>query len=525
MIDKKILRFELFRHIDGIALIAPITAIFKKDTKLHNLLRKKQEFTISNNNDEIESINGDYLNVTLRLFESQGWLKRYLNDKQSINIIPTDEGIDIFNNSSIYSEFFIYFNFLKKLNFYNSDTYIDLNKLLNQFDNLIKRYSNQIVIKHIEGLIIGSTLVSIGMNKILEIDQNKKLFFNKKISNENQKVIKRIFQTFKFIDENGRMTEKGIFFYKRSAAYGVTVSYMPLFSKIETLLFNDTSNILKRDESGNELHVNRKMNVWGSGGAHKLYFKKIDEIVLEIFNRPIGLQPQGLADMGCGDGTLLIHLHDLIVKKTLRGKHLDKYPLHIIGADFNEEALEVTGINLNKNNINHFLVKADIGNPTNFNTELEEKHNIKLNDLLSVRSFLDHNRIFEMPKLDNFDLRKITTKSTAAFCCNENNKIYEPIIFKVSLVEHFVKWKPFISKYGLILLELHTINPNLCRNNIGKTLATAYDATHGYSNQYIIEYEDFIDAARIAGLENDKMFEFNFPKKELTTVSINLFST
>ena len=66
------------------------------------IIRKKQEFTISNNNDEIESINGDYLNVTLRLFESQGWLKRYLNDKQSINIIPTDEGIDIFNNSSIY---------------------------------------------------------------------------------------------------------------------------------------------------------------------------------------------------------------------------------------------------------------------------------------------------------------------------------------------------------------------------------------------------------------------------------------
>ena len=79
MIDKKILRSELFRHIDGIALIAPITAIFKKDTKLQNLLRKKQEFTISNNNVEVESINGDYLNVTLRLFESQGWLKRFLN--------------------------------------------------------------------------------------------------------------------------------------------------------------------------------------------------------------------------------------------------------------------------------------------------------------------------------------------------------------------------------------------------------------------------------------------------------------
>ena len=57
-----------------------------------------------------------------------------------------------------------------------------------------------------------------------------------------------------------------------------------------------------------------------------------------------------------------------------------------------------------------------------------------------------------------------------------------------------------------------------------RALATAYDATHGYSNQYIIEYEDFIDSARLAGLKNNDNFEFNFPNKELTTVSINLFS-
>ena len=42
-------------------------------------------------------------------------------------------------------------------------------------------------------------------------------------------------------------------------------------------------------------------------------------------------------------------------------------------------------------------------------------------------------------------------------------------------------------------------------------------------NQYIIEYGDFLDSALIAGLKNKKTFEFNFPSKELTTVSINLF--
>ena len=126
---------------------------------------------------------------------------------------------------------------------------------------------------------------------------------------------------------------------------------MPLFNKNDSLLFGKTKNILNRDKNGNEKHVNRKMNVWGSGGAHKLYFEKIDEIVVEIFNRPIELQPKGIADMGCGDGTLLIHLYKLIKEKTTRGQRLQDYPLHIIGADFNDEALEVTGTNLSIENM------------------------------------------------------------------------------------------------------------------------------------------------------------------------------
>ena len=41
----------------------------------------------------------------------------------------------------------------------------------------------------------------------------------------------------------------------------------------------------------------------------------------------------------------------LIKTKTLRGKLLDKHPLHVIGADFNKEALDVTHQNLNKEGI------------------------------------------------------------------------------------------------------------------------------------------------------------------------------
>ena len=48
------------------------------------------------------------------------------------------------------------------------------------------------------------------------------------------------------------------------------------------------------------------MNVWGSGGAHAEYFKIIDQIIIELFNRPIADQPIGILDMGCGTGVLAI---------------------------------------------------------------------------------------------------------------------------------------------------------------------------------------------------------------------------
>ena len=67
-----------------------------------------------------------------------------------------------------------------------------------------------------------------------------------------------VFKRINFFDENLILNEKGLFFCKRSSAYGVTVSYMPLFAKMNTLLFGDTSNILNRDSQGKELHVNRK---------------------------------------------------------------------------------------------------------------------------------------------------------------------------------------------------------------------------------------------------------------------------
>ena len=91
-----------------------------------------------------------------------------------------------------------------------------------------------------------------------------------------------------------------------------------------------------------------------------------------------------------------------------------------------------------------------------------------------------------------------------------------------SLLEHFQKWKPYVERFGLLIIELHTINPKLTAANLGKTAATAYDATHGYSDQYILEVDVFNTIATKAGLHPDPSYFTTFPNDALATVSINL---
>ena len=53
---------------------------------------------------------------------------------------------------------------------------------------------------------------------------------------------------------------------------------------------------------------------------------------------------------------------------------------------------------------------------------------------------------------------------------------------------------------------------------------TAYMATHGFSDQFIIEYEIYKECINLAGLDIDKEYEKIFPNSETEMISINLIS-
>ncbi len=527
------LRARLFRHLDGLVTAPTAYELFK-----HGVLETLGQGENYDLKELTESFgaNEGYLNVALRVLSSQGWLKQQVdNQADTIRFTITDNGRAALNYVHLYEDAIELLRFSEKFHHrrFEKEPFQRLEALFFRFKeefgtakakSELEESVRQQMLAHIEGIILGPTVVHLGMSgmfhKYFMETRFKPDEFHKDPDSFGR--LLDIFVHFGWFQKNQdtyQFTEKGLFYARRASAYGVTVSYIPTLRKLDVLIFGDATRLRQPQESGEEVHVDRAMNVWGSGGAHSAYFKVVDNIIVEIFNQPIAEQPKGILDMGCGNGAFIEHLFDVIEQRTLRGQHLEQHPLVLVGADFNETALKITRANLVKADIWAKVIWGDIGQPHLLARTLKEQYGVDLGELLNVRTFLDHNRIWNPPK--NPDPSRISA-STGAFAfrgARINNNLVED-----SLLDHFKNWSSYVKKYGLLVIELHTVDPELVSENLGRSPATAYDATHGYSDQYIVEIPVFEKVIAEAGLKANPQFSRKFPNSELATVTVNLFS-
>ena len=532
--EKDYLRSSLFRHLDGI-VTAP-SAYALKEKGLTDYLLSNKKVDLDKLVDEFNANDG-YLNVALRVLCSQGWLVQSVdNTNNSISFEINEKSAIAFDHFHLYEDAVQLLRMSEQFHprKFEMEPFLKLEALFKKFKNnfgielsadTTTREIQEQILKHIEGIIVGPTLVHLGMTGMFH-----KYFMQARFRPEefhkDPAGFRRLLDIltdlgwFNIVNESFEFTEQGLFFAKRASAYGVTVSYIPTLRKLDELIFGNPLILQRSEKDTSEKHVDREMNVWGSGGAHSTYFKVLDEIVIDLFNKPIGEQPKGILDMGCGNGAFLQHLFSVIESQTYRGTVLDEHPLFLIGADYNEAALKVTRANLIQADIWAKIVWGDIGDPDLLAKDLRDKYNVDLKDLLNVRTFLDHNRIWEQPQQTD-GLR--TSASTGAYA-TKGKRINNNLVSE-SLKLHFQKWAPYVDKFGLLLIELHTVNPELVAQNLGKSAATAYDATHGYSDQYIVEINEFTTVLEEAGLVTDKSQFRKFPNSDLATVSINLFTS
>jgi hypothetical protein len=529
------LRGVLFRYLDGFP-VAPTVVSLQR----HSVL---EMFAASQTLELGEIVrrcggNEGYLQVALRLLCSQGWLVQTVDaSSDTVRYTTTRHTSTAFEYAGAYADIVAFLPLAVRMDelLFGQLAIGDAPKL----DTIVRRHLEgwglprtgdpdidmvrKQILLHIEGMILGPALVSLGMRGLLERYDDDQRAISTRDFGGNQEAFFALLELFAHLGwmkgrgDAGQLTATGLFHLARASAYGVTVSYLPMFARVEELLFGDPAGLWNVAPGQPELHVDRAMNVWGSGAAHARYFKKIDEVVVALFNRPIEEQPRGVADMGCGNGAFLTHIFDVIWERTARGKMLAEHPLIIVASDLNQAALQATSETLQRADVWAKIVHGDIGDPHALAQHLRKEHGVELEDLLSVRSFLDHNRLYQEPA--SIDPGR-ESRSSGAFSFRgeriPNNAIEQ------NLVDHLRSWAPHVGRFGLLVLELHTIPPKMAALNIGRTNVTAYDGTHGYSDQYILELEVFLKAAREAGLSPVPEFQAKFPSSDLASISINL---
>jgi len=526
-------RQRLFRHLDGIVCVPVFYALYKRSVFDH--LLKESTIEISTLSKNLNANEG-YLNVALRMLASQGWIDYKVDESgDSVQLNVNDQSAMAFGLMSNYQEVMDWINgsagfHPKHLDHEAYDLLLrSFNKFRSgQFSKTAAQDPSylieQQICSHIEGALVGPIVVLLGMDGMFH-KYFMEASFRADEFHEDPEQFTRILDFLTYLgwfDKRGQhyqFTDKGLFFARRSSAYGVTVSYLPTFRRVEELLFGNALLFKSEVPAAQEMHVDREMNVWGSGGAHSAYFKKIDEIVIELFNRPIDQQPKGILDLGCGNGAFLIHLFEVIEQRTKRGRLLEEHPLFLVGVDYNQAALKVTRANLVKADIWAKVIWGDIAGPAQLEEDVQSSYGIGLEDLLNVRTFLDHNRPWSEP----IEKQHKPYGSSGAFA-SAGKRLPNPAVTQ-NLKEHFLAWKPYIKRFGLILIELHTVPTEVVAQHLGRTAVTAYDATHGFSDQYILELPVFLKVLEDVGLKGNPKHFSKYPNNDLATVSVNYIQT
>ena len=251
-------------------------------------------------------------------------------------------------------------------------------------------------------------------------------------------------------DNTSKLTYMGTYVLSTALNAGVPISYYPMFQELPKILMGDGSIFAAQEADGHEVHVDRVLNVIASGAQHKRFF---EHMCNGVFNRvfddqPLEDQPAAVADMGCGDGRLLLTLYEYVRDHTKRGKHLDKFPFTVIGIDFNYESLDVTKETLGSRNIPFEVQWGDIGDPDAAMDELE-KRGFPRDSVLHVRTFIDHDRPYIAPKRPGDDYAMY-----AHGVYNKNDgTIIDPSTMLQSLVEHLERWSDAVGVHGMCILE------------------------------------------------------------------------
>ena len=287
--------------------------------------------------------------------------------------------------------------------------------------------------------------------------------------------------------------------------YRYPMIYLPLLRSVPELIFGDPPSAAGAGQD--ETHLDRDLDIRFSGEVFAALCRApFLELALPLFDRePLAAQPALVVDTGCGDGTLLETLHAAVRTQTRRGRSLGEYPLLMVGADPSPVARRAAAARLAAAGVPHLVMDGDIADPARLARDLAVAGHDAAGALHVCKSAL-HDRAYSPPAAlpgapapaPAVSPGGAPPAATTAFARPDGSAIPASAL-ALNLAEVFRAWQPLVRRHGWIVIEAHSVRPATAAALLGRTLATALDATHGYSCQYPVEPEVFGWAARAAG--------------------------
>lgn len=511
---------KIFLHIDGVSIGTTIHALYHSGM-IERISNARIPISIKGLANEFKAKEG-YLHVAMRLFTCLGLLKTEKSKKaglerDNLSITPTKKGYAFFRQASRYAV-------IPSL----MDTSLQIQRLLDgdaplspdihweikaRLKALYPPCSStpgsdlkMMITGHLQGCLIATIMKELLEKNFFNAFKNLPDLYlsmddlgdNFSINRDTLSLCADILSDQGWARKKGRnisLTQEGVIAGLAAPQYLCPVSYMPLFSNVQHLLFAHGIQESKDDE---ETHIDRKTDIEFSGIVFKnSCLKPFLEMALPLFDSPdLNTQPEAVVDTGAGDGTLLVELFKAIRENTQRGRALEEFPLKMVGIEYNRVAEDVCRSNILGARVPGTTLSGDISDPSGIAKGLIEA-GIDPENVLHVSKSVIHNRPYSRPS--DMEAANTWQPLTGAVFTEKNGDLIPARHMEYNLLEFFRDWTPWTRRHGMIAVEAHTVDPELVQTNIGYLVVTSLEASHGYSNQYLMEREAFERIAHSAG--------------------------
>eukprot|EP00931_Biecheleriopsis_adriatica_P025506 TRINITY_DN15637_c0_g1_i1.p1 TRINITY_DN15637_c0_g1~~TRINITY_DN15637_c0_g1_i1.p1 ORF type:complete len:1163 (+),score=236.42 TRINITY_DN15637_c0_g1_i1:67-3555(+) len=215
------------------------------------------------------------------------------------------------------------------------------------------------------------------------------------------------------------------------------------------------------------------------------------------------VQPRFVVDTGCGDGSLLIRIFEL-VKATPRGKVLTEFPLTMVGIAPDEEALVLPKMKLCERHIPHKVFTGDISNPRAIVSSMKTKK-IDPGKTLHVRLCQDQCRGYVQPELqlDESSPTSMFARAVLADVVHVDNtgaQIPPELLFS-ALVSHMQGWARVLEgSFGLCFSEEMLLDLSSTRQSWSQSSSFSRDLLRSLALRYTVPSAAVAMAAAMAGL-------------------------